>query len=159
VQYYWEHDLAGPYGFAESLEEASYISTVDPDPDAIVIRTVPDEMRFDTTSFTVRAGETVKIWFENPDYAPHNLVVGMPDSAEEIALAAESLGALGFAVGFLPDSDKIIVATELLNQSEYQVLEFTAPSDPGDYDYVCTFPNHWQTMRGVMQVVAGEQDE
>ena len=69
-------------------------------PDAIVIRTVPDEMRFDLASFTVQAGETVKIWFENPDYTPHNLVVGMPDSVEEIALAAESLGALGFAVGF-----------------------------------------------------------
>ena len=123
-----------------------------------MIRPVPDEMRFDVTSFTVRAGETVKIWFENPDYTPHNLVVGLPGSAEEIALAAEALGALGFAVGFLPDSDKIIAATELLNQSEYQVLEFTAPSDPGDYDYVCTFPNHWQTMRGVMQVVAGEDE-
>ena len=59
-------------------------------------------------------------------------------------------------MGFLPDSDKIIAATELLNQSEYQLLEFTAPSNLGDYDYVCTFPNHWQTMRGVMHVVAGE---
>jgi len=159
VQYAWEHDLAGSFGFDEAMEEASYISRTDPDPDAIVIRPVPDEMRFDLTSFTVRAGETVKLWFENPDYTPHNLVVGMPDSAEEIALAAESLGALGFAVGFLPDSDKIIAATELLNQGEYQVLEFTAPDDPGDYDYVCTFPNHWQTMRGVMQVVAGEDGE
>ena len=156
VEYYWDYDVAGSFRFAESVEETAYISTVDPDPDAIVIRPVPNEMRFDVTSFTVRAGETVKIWFENPDYTPHNLVVGLPGSAEEIALAAESLGALGFAVGFLPDSDKIIAATELLNQSEYQLLEFTAPSDPGNYDYVCTFPNHWQTMRGVMHVVAGE---
>jgi azurin/lysophospholipase L1-like esterase len=159
VEYYWEHDIAGGYGSDVAIEETSYVSRRDPDPDAIVIRPVPDEMRYDLSSFTVRAGETVKIWFENPDYTPHNLVVGMPDSAEEIALAAEALGAVGFAVGFLPDNDKIIAATELLNQSEYQILEFTAPSDPGDYDYVCTFPNHWQTMRGVMQVVASEDDE
>ena len=159
VGYYWEHDIAAGYGSDAALEETSYISRATPDPDAIVIRPVPDEMRYDRSSFTVRAGETVKIWFENPDYTPHNLVVGMPNSAEEIALAAEALGAVGFAVGFLPDNDKIIAATELLNQSEYQILEFTAPSDPGDYDYVCTFPNHWQTMRGVMQVVPGEDAE
>jgi azurin len=159
VQYAWEHDLAAPVGAAEAVEERSYISTVTPDPDAIVIRPVADEMRYDLTSFTVRAGEPVKIWFQNPDYTPHNLVVGMPNSAEEIALAAESLGALGFAVGFRPDNDKIIAATELLNQSEYQVLEFIAPADPGDYDYLCTFPNHWQTMRGVMQVVASDGDQ
>ena len=76
-----------------------------------------------------------------------------PLNAEEIAAAAEELGALGFAVGFLPDSDKVIIATELLNYREFQVLEFTAPTEPGDYDFLCTFPNHWQTMRGVMRVV------
>lgn len=159
VEYAWEHELAGAYGFDTAVAESVYIPTRDPDPDAIVIRAVPDEMRFDVTDFTVNAGETVKIWFENPDYTPHNLVLGMPDSAEEIALAAEGLGALGFAVGFLPDSDKVLMATDLLNQGEYQVLEFTAPEDPGDYDYVCTFPNHWQTMRGVMQVLAREEGE
>ena len=159
VQYHWDHDLAGAYGADAAVEETSYVTTVDPDPDAIVIRAVPDEMRYDVTSFTVRAGEPVKIWFVNPSYTPHNLVVGMPDSAEAIARAAEALGPLGFAVGFLPDDDRILEATELLNQGEYQVLEFTAPADPGDYDYICTFPNHWQTMSGVMQVLPSEEGQ
>jgi len=33
------------------------------------------------------------------------------------------------------------------------VIEFTAPKELGDYDFLCTFPNHWQTMKGIMRVV------
>ncbi len=153
VRQFWDHNAAEPFDFASSLEEAATADAVEPDADAIVIRTLIDQMRFDTASFSVRAGQSVKIWFENPDYTPHNLIIGQPGSAEEIATAAAGLGPVGFAVGFLPDNDKIIAASELLNHREYQVLEFTAPTEPGDYDFLCTFPNHWQTMRGVMQVV------
>ena len=32
-------------------------------------------------------------------------------------------------------------------------LTFTAPSTPGEYPYVCTFPQHWYRMYGVMVVV------
>ena len=32
-------------------------------------------------------------------------------------------------------------------------LTFTAPSEPGEYPYVCTFPRHWMRMYGVMIVV------
>jgi lysophospholipase L1-like esterase/azurin/glucose/arabinose dehydrogenase len=152
VQQMWDHNAAEPFDFRARLDtEAAEVP--EPPEDAIAIRTLIDQMRFDTTEFTVQAGETVRIWFENPDYTPHNLIVGMPNSAAQIAAAAEGLGALGFAVGFLPDSDLILAATELLYHREYQVLEFTAPIDAGDYDFLCTFPNHWQTMRGVMRVV------
>ena len=53
---------AEPFDFASTLEEETGAIS-EPDPDAIVIRTLVDQMRFDTTEFTVRAGETVKIWF------------------------------------------------------------------------------------------------
>lgn len=32
-------------------------------------------------------------------------------------------------------------------------LTFTAPKRPGEYPYVCTFPQHWYRMYGVMVVV------
>ena len=153
VQQFWNNNAAEPFDFASRFADDPDIEDVTPDQDAIVIRTLVDQMRFDTTEFTVRAGQKVKIWFENPDYMPHNLIIGEPGSAEEIGMAAEALGAVGFAVDFLPASDKIIAASELLNHREYQVLEFTAPSVVGDYDFLCTFPNHWQTMQGLMQVV------
>ena len=153
VEQFWDHNAAEPFDFASRLADDPDIEDVTPDPDAIVIRTLVDQMRFDIAEFTVNPGQSVKIWFENPDYMPHNLIIGEPGSAEEIGLAAEALGAVGFAVGFLPASDKIIAASELLNHREYQVLEFTAPSVVGDYDFLCTFPNHWQTMQGLMRVV------
>ena len=152
VEQLWDYNAAKPFDFTSTLEDDT-VASVEPDADAIVIKTVMDQMRFDTAEFTVKAGEPVKIWFENPDYTPHNLIIGQPDSAAEIAAAAEDLGALGFTVGFLPDSDKIIIATELLNYREFQVIEFTAPKELGDYDFLCTFPNHWQTMKGIMRVV------
>ena len=153
MEQFWDHNASEPVDYASPLADDPEIEDVTPDADAIVIRTVVDAMSFDLSEFTVRAGQDVKIWFENPDYMPHNLIIGEPGSAEEIATAAEALGAVGFAVGFRPDSDKILVASELLNHREYQVIEFTAPTDTGDYDYLCTFPNHWQTMQGLMRVV------
>lgn len=120
---------------------------------AIVIRTVPEEMRYDIKSFTVEAGSEVKLWFANPDFMPHNLVIGQPGSAEEIGPAAEALGAQGFALAFIPDNDKIIAHSGLLNYQQSELMEFTAPTEPGDYDFVCTFPGHWTLMRGIMKVV------
>ena len=39
-------------------------------------------------------------------------------------------------------------------QSHQQArLTFTAPTEPGEYPYVCTFPRHWMRMYGVMVVV------
>ncbi len=153
VQRLWDHSAAQPVDFASARDDEGAADARQPDADAIVIKAIVDEMRFDTTSFTVNAGQYVKIWFENEDYSPHNLIIGEPGSAEEIGTAADGLGAVGFVVGFVPKSDKIVVASELLNYREFQMLEFTAPTATGDYDFLCTFPNHRQTMNGVMRVV------
>ena len=31
-------------------------------------------------------------------------------------------------------------------------LRFVAPTEPGEYPYLCTYPGHWVIMRGVMVV-------
>ena len=48
----------------------------------------------------------------------------------------------------------VLWATGLVQPGEAETLRFTAPSEPGDYPYVCTFPGHWIRMNGVMHVVA-----
>ena len=40
----------------------------------------------------------------------------------------------------------------ILNPDETYSLKFTAPSKPGEYPYICTFPGHWRIMQGVMIV-------
>jgi azurin len=58
----------------------------------------------------------------------------------------------GFQKHFVPDSPDVLHATKLINHGEIARLRFTAPAQ-GKYPYVCTFPGHWRTMNGVMDVV------
>ena len=149
VGYLWDHADSTP----AVLEDGGLDAPMpEPPPGAIAIRAVPEKMIYDTERFTVAAGEPVALWFGNPDFMPHNLIIGKPGSAPAIGMAAEALGADGFGVGFVPEHEDVLVASRLLNHREAQLLEFTAPTEPGEYDFVCTFPGHWQRMRGVMVV-------
>jgi putative heme-binding domain-containing protein len=58
---------------------------------------------------------------------------------------------------FVPDSkrDLILYASPMIGptrKSLVHVLRFRAPSEPGIYPYVCTFPGHWVVMNGEMIV-------
>jgi azurin len=119
------------------------------------IGTLPAEMRFDLNWFVVQAGRPLQIVFSNTDAMPHNLVVGRPRAAEALgtAGAAMPMPADPDAKPFVPDSPLVIEATPLLQEGQTARLAFTAPSEPGEYVYVCTFPGHWMRMYGVMLVV------
>lgn len=130
------------------------------DLDALTVRTititaVAAQMRFDLTQFTVVAGEDVEIVFVNPDEMPHNLLVTAQGAMETVALEAEAMAATpdGFARQFVPDSSLVLAATKLIGPGETARLRLTAPSEPGGYPFVCTFPGHWRTMNGTMSVV------
>jgi azurin len=125
----------------------------------IRISAVVDQMRFDTTEFTVHTGEEIEIVLVNPDLVPHNLVITAPGALERVALRAEAMAATpdGFAKHFVPETPDVLHATRLVNQHETARLRFNAPSTPGDHPFVCTFPGHWRTMNGVMHVEAARQ--
>ena len=154
VQIMWDADLFTPdSGAVQAEAEAEEASGPTPDADAIVIRTVTEEMRYDKPTFQVKPGESVKIWFQNDDFMPHNLVIGTPGSFEAIGAAADALGADGFDVQFIPESDQILHYSDLLEHQGWQVMEFTAPEEPGVYDVLCTFPGHRHTMNAKMWVI------
>jgi azurin len=52
----------------------------------------------------------------------------------------------------VPDSAEILHHTKLVQAGEQDVIEFTAPTEAGDYPYLCTYPGHWAIMNGVMKV-------
>ena len=83
---------------------------------------------------------------------PHNIVFVQPQSADDIATAALGMGAEGFASGFVPEDDRIIIASGLVDNDEEETLVFNAPMQPGIYEFVCTFPGHHIIMRGIMIV-------
>jgi putative heme-binding domain-containing protein len=151
------------------LEFADGLTTLLPPEDARAIRgelralgvrvvrigTLPERMSYDQDIIVLAAGKPVEILLENPDLMPHNLVIAQPGSLEEIGLLAESTAQGPGAVErqYVPPSDKIILASRLLQGRQSQRLSFTAPDRPGVYPFVCTFPGHWRRMHGALYVV------
>ena len=120
-----------------------------------VIRTVREQMRYDTPRLVVEAGKPVEIIVENADFMPHNLSVVKPGTREKVALAAanmrpDDMDNRGRA--YVPRMNEVVNATKLIEAGQRETLKFTAPEQTGDYEYVCTFPNHYQTMWGLLIV-------
>ena len=53
---------------------------------------------------------------------------------------------------FIPDDKRILHASKMLKVGQTQTLRFKAPSQPGTYPFLCTFPGHWTIMKGEMIV-------
>ena len=121
----------------------------------IRIKTVEEEMRYDLPYFAVESGKAVQIVISNEDMMPHNLVITTSGSLKEVVQLGLEAGPRGIDGGFpyVPKSEKVLHATNMINAREQQTLTFTAPIQPGEYPYVCTFPQHWYRMYGVMVVV------
>jgi putative heme-binding domain-containing protein len=54
---------------------------------------------------------------------------------------------------YVPDSSDVLIGTEMVAAEKQARITFRAPTEPGEYPYVCTFPGHWMRMYGVMVVV------
>ena len=124
------------------------------DEGALRVQAVPHMMQFAPTELRVKAGQPVRLIFENPDLMPHNLLIVAPGATEEIGLLADEMATApdGLAKQYIPGSPHVLHATPLVEPKERAELSFTAPATPGRYPYICTFPGHWRMMRGVLIV-------
>lgn len=126
---------------------------------ALEITIKPDTanpLAYDTKEFTVKAGQKVKLTFNNSHPAvpqPHNIIISKPGTKDTLLGQAMQMAAApdGMAKGFIPDSPDILFKTKLLQPNTSETIEFTAPA-AGDYPYLCTFPGHGAIMNGVMKV-------
>ena len=123
------------------------------------ISAVPVKMTYDPNRFEVTAGEPVRILLDNPDAQPHNLLVCMPGSLRSIGRASEALGTTAEAKArdWVPDSRKVLHVMPMVMQGEVGEVRFIAPTRPGRYPFICTYPGHWRMMNGVMTVRRAEQ--
>jgi putative membrane-bound dehydrogenase-like protein len=139
---------------SESAEQTTQDQDSASDANTIRIKAVVNELQFDVTEFSVQAGEEVEIIFENPDFMQHNLLITEPGSLEEVGKAADKMAGNTDAAqkNYVPDMSEVLFATALVNPDQTVTLTFTAPGEPGEYPYVCTFPGHWRTMQGTMIV-------
>jgi len=157
-----QHDVpmettAEPATKKNSKNSNKHLTTMPSDwaaPDkTLVIGTIPG-MKYDVTELEVNAGTKVKLTFNNlDDDMTHNLVIVEPGTADEVGLSAFSLGVKGSQMSYVPNSNKVLFHTTLLQPEASQTIYFVAPSKPGEYSFVCTYPGHHTLMRGILKVV------
>lgn len=110
-----------------------------------------DQMTYDKTELRVKAGQIVSLTITHSgkmskEAMGHNWVlisnaITVPEYAEK-ALAAK-------ADDYIPASEyaNTIAHTKLIGAGETDTITFEAP-EKGTYDYLCTFPGHFGTMKG-----------
>ncbi|MGK0187672.1 MAG: azurin [Verrucomicrobiales bacterium] len=123
---------------------------------SIRIKAVQSSLLFDKKEISVKAGQPLIITFENPDSLDHNLVIGTPDSLQEIGAAATQMitlpDELGLKKNYIPDLPSVIAGTAVIGSGKSEILTLMAPETPGDYVFVCTYPGHFGTMNGILKV-------
>lgn len=120
----------------------------------VELSTKGDQLAFTQTELQVQAGERVLLTFTNSSKAlQHNwvLVKGGEPVAQQVSNAAL---AAGLENGLqLPDQTAILANSPLAQSGERVEIAFTAPTEPGAYTYLCTFPGHFLVgMKGTLVV-------
>lgn len=115
-----------------------------------------DDMTYDRTKFTIKAGTEVTLLLLNAgtmskEAMGHNVIVLKKGvKKEDFAYAASSEK----SNDYFPENLKndVIAHTKLLGTKESDQIKFTI-TEPGTYDFICTFPGHLATMQGTITVI------
>ena len=164
---HWE--TSDEYGIAKLLKAAQKkFELKEPTPSAseaqfdsqknlktVTISCMPERMKYTLEQFAVTTGQPVKIVFKNPDATDHNLVIVRPGALADVGMAANEMARdpRNANSDFIPASkkDMILGASPMIGptrKNQVHVLRFNAPTEPGIYPFVCTFPGHWIIMKG-----------
>ncbi len=106
-----------------------------------------EELSFVEDTLTAPADALIKLKLINESTAPtmiHNFILATDGKYEEVAKRGEGSGASG---KYQPKGEDVYAATPLALPGQTIELEFKAPP-PGTYDFVCTYPDHWEQMHG-----------
>ncbi len=156
--------------FVETIQTASQLATLlDPAQSTavrkelrglgvsvFVVKTVREQMRFDTARIVVEAGKPFELIVENTDVMPHNLLVVTPGSYKAVSESVQTrrpdqLDKKGRP--YVPEKDgRVLEATRLLEPGQKETLKMSAPNKEGEYEYVCSFPGHYMIMWGKLVV-------
>lgn len=111
-------------------------------------------LTYSTRSFTAKAGEPLRVTLVNPDVVPHNWVLVKPGALQRVGEQANRLVADPEAVArhYVPQTDDVLFYTDIVPAHDEFTIWIKAPSQPGRYPYLCTFPGHWMVMNGELIV-------
>lgn len=116
-----------------------------------------DSMKFSVTKIEASPGQKLVIELKNEGSAPkeamgHNWIL-LKAGTDPVHYANSSIPAK--AEDYQPKSlaNQVLASTKLIGPKESTKTTFTAPTTPGTYPYLCSFPGHCQAgMRGVLVV-------
>ena len=136
-------------GDARTVAEQSFV-IADPPPTCqdttLEISVKGDALQFDLERLEVAAGIDVVLCFTNVSgFSQHNWVLAPNGTGNYVAQRGIAAGPDNDYVQ--PDDSAVIVHTRLVDPRETVELRFTI-SDPGNYQFICTFPGHNFTMFG-----------
>jgi azurin len=110
-----------------------------------------DQMKFNKKRLRAKAGAEVELTFKHvgemsKQAMGHNFVL-LKKGTDIMVFAGKAVDEMDN--DYIPeDASDIIVHTEMLGGGESTVLKFTAPTEKGEYDFVCSFPGHVALMKG-----------
>ena len=119
----------------------------------VLILNSNDQMLFDKSLLKANAGEEITLVLNHTgkiakEFMGHNFVLlkndtDVDDFAQRAMLAKDNQ--------YIPEGDEMIAYTTLIGGGETTSVTFEAPST-GIYTFICTFPAHYQLMKGQLIV-------
>jgi len=113
-----------------------------------------DQMKFNLNEIDVWAGQVVELTLHHQGTMSkqemgHNLVI--IDNKEKTSDFARE-ASQEMLNDYVPKDGKGMIAhTEMIGGGQKSTVIFNAPAK-GDYDFICSFPGHFQTMSGIFRV-------
>ncbi|GAA4234534.1 hypothetical protein GCM10022291_14170 [Postechiella marina] len=146
--------MAMPKTQKKAISQPKRVTTIPSDwgengaDEKLVIGTIPG-LKYDVEEFTIKANSRIQLTLNNNDDMIHNIVVTKPgkETPNKVGELALNLGLEGSDLNYVPFSDLILAHSGTVGPESNETIYFTAPSKPGEYWIVCTFPGHSFTMR------------
>jgi azurin len=114
-------------------------------------------MKFNIVEVRAKPGEALAVTLKNQGTMPkfsmgHNWVL-LTEGVDIVAFANDA--GMAAKTDYVPTAyrDRIIASTKLLGPGESDTVIFYAPTKPGRYVFICSFPGHFQVgMKGELIV-------
>jgi azurin len=145
---------AGQSSLSEMMKEHPAYDATKIDPAAKVVEITlraqgnsMTDMKYDQSELHVPAGCTVKLKLinEGTDAAmEHNFVLIENGTADNVAKAGLAAGP---SADYLPSIPDVFIGTKVTKPKTEADITFPAP-EKGNYEFICTYPGHYQKMHG-----------